>query len=99
MKISALTNPLSKGESWEKRDLREIEICTSSDNRGGSKPYVYFGISKETGKRKTVKITEDFLLTTEAAIAIGKAIIKQAKKIDKEFAEQKEAMSKVVKKN
>lgn len=76
--VKLLTNPLSKGEKWEKRDTREIEISESVDNRGLN-PNVYFGIID--GK----KITEDFFLPTDTAREIAKAMIKQADLIDKNF--------------
>lgn len=81
--IKLLTNPLSKGEKWEKKDTREIEISESVDNRGGSKPTVYFGIIN--GK----KIAEDFFLPTDTAREIAKAMIKQADLIDKNFKKKK----------
>ncbi len=81
-KEKLLTNPLSKGEKWEKKDTREIEVSESCDNRGG-KPNVYLGIIY--GKR----ITEDFFLPTDTAREIAKAMIKQADLIDKNFKKKK----------
>lgn len=81
MTIKLLTNPLSKGEKWESKDSREIEITKSSSDRG-LKPNVYFGITKMNGKNK--KITEDFLLPTDLAIKLGKALIQQALDIEKD---------------
>ena len=90
MKIELLQNPLSKGEKWEAKDKREIEITQSGDNRG-MKPNVYFSISapliskKYKGGVGPMEITEDLFIPTELAIKIGKQLIKEAKAIDKEY--------------
>ena len=89
--VKLLTNPLSKGEKWENKGTRQIEITESVDNRG-MKPNVYFGIFK--GK----KIIEDFFLPTDTAREIAKAMIKQADLIDKNFKPKKPVVKKVVKK-
>lgn len=82
MKIQLLQNPLSKGEKWEKKDKREIEITQSGDNRG-MKPNVYFSILTPAGK--SMKIAEDIFIPTEVAIQIGKQLIKEAQSINKEW--------------
>lgn len=88
MKIEILQNPLDKGETWEKKSIRQIEICQSTDNRG-AKPNVYFGVFKHKNKKpKELKITEDLFLTTEMAINIGKALIAEAKKIDADWKQK-----------
>jgi len=90
--VKLLTNPLSKGEKWENKDTRQIEITESVDNRG-MKPNVYFGIIK--GK----KISEDFFLPTDTAREIAKAMIEHADLIDKNFKPKKKpVVKKVVKK-
>lgn len=90
MKIELLQSPLDKGEKWEAKSKREIEITQSGDNRG-MKPNVYFSICtpKVTRRKGIVKvgqmeISEDLFIPTELAIQIGKQLIKEAKKIDRE---------------
>lgn len=82
MKIKVLKSPLDKGESWESRSKREIEISIAKDKRF-IKSQVYLGIHKKVWK--TEVIVEDFFLTTEDAIRIGKELIKKAEKIDTKY--------------
>jgi hypothetical protein len=96
MKIELLQSPLDKGESWEAKSKREIDITPSTDNRG-MKPNVYFSIcapkvtvTRRKGVSKTkvgqMEIESDLFIPTELAIQIGKQLIKEAKAIDKEHA-------------
>lgn len=98
MKIELLQSPLDKGESWEAKSKREIDITRSSDNRG-CKPNVYLSICapkvtvrrvKGKVKRKIgpMEIESDLFIPTELAIQIGKQLIKEAKAIDKERQEE-----------
>lgn len=82
MKIKVLKSSLDKGESWESKSKREIEIVITKDKRF-IKPNVYLGIYKKVGEKEI--IVEDFFLTTEDAIRIGKELIKKAEKIDEKF--------------
>lgn len=90
MKIELLQNPLSKGEKWEGKHRREVEITKSGDNRG-MKPNVYFSINiprwpgkSPVPKKCQMEIGEDLFIPTEVAILIGKQLIKEARAIDKE---------------
>lgn len=82
MKIKVLKSSLDKGESWESRSKREIEIVITKDKRF-IKPNIYLGINKKVGKKEI--IVEDFFLSTEDAIRIGKELIKKAEKIDSKY--------------
>src|SRR3990172_5776228 len=88
MKIELLHNPLDKGESWEGKSKREIEITKSIDNRG-LKPNVYFSINKphwpgKSPKNCEMEIVEDLFLPTDVAITIGKQLIKEARAFERD---------------
>ncbi len=78
MKFKIQHSPLDKGEKWEKKGIREIEICKSGDNRG-AKPTIYFGIYK--GEKLNI-IHQDFFLPTETAVQIANAILETVKNIE-----------------
>lgn len=75
--IKLLTNPLDKGEKWEKKSKRIIKICKSSDYQ----PYVYLRIFKKKKNNKYFIITEDFFLTPKTATKIANQLLETVKQI------------------
>ena len=84
MKKELLTSELSRGEKWEGKDKRIIEVCPSCDNRG-SRPSVVFSIWEGDGK--TWK--DQFFFNLEDAKEIGEALIGQANWLYKEWDDGK----------
>jgi len=79
MKMRLLTHDMSKGESWEHKDKRTIEICPSCDNRG-TEPKIVFSIQTPSGEWK-----DQFFFSFNTAKIIGNALIKQCKILEKEW--------------